>query len=486
MTINYYSFKAKTNESAADYAVASRFQGMLPISCSNVGVFLAIGDFALIIALAVLIENCLRPIATTHFGASHSSGLICALSAVLYCLFMEVQDQYVSAKWRAGLRAPLRAATSWLAVFLTLSSLVFFAKAGSEISRATIGCLFGSGLVLLPTWRFLSLKAVSWMLDKHMFAVCNRVVVVSVGKTSAGLDARQRHDMRRQGRSVVAQFSVESVDTDAIARLKSVLAGQRIDQIWFSCPMDSATMTHAAAALKAFPLPVFWLADPTYRQLHALPTESLGSIRALKVQGGPLTKAQQTTKRVLDLFMASAGLLLLSPLFLLVAMAIKLDSRGPVVFSQRRSGFNGRTFRIYKFRSMTSADDGADIVQATRNDQRVTRVGRILRRSSLDELPQLLNVIKGDMSVVGPRPHALCHDTQYSQLIETYALRYHVKPGITGWAQSKGCRGETKTLADMEHRVDLDIWYIKNWSFLTDVKAIVGTLKQLTGSPNAY
>ena len=470
----------------SERSALSRLQGILPISCSKVGALLAAGDFSLIIGLALLIENFLRPIATTHFGASHSSGLICALSAVLYCLFMEVQDQYVSSKWRRGLRAPLRAATSWLAVFLTLSSLVFFAKAGSEISRATIGCLFGSGLVVLPTWRFLALKIVSWMLDKHMFAVCERVVVVSVAKGSVGLDARQRHDMRRQGRSVVAQLSVESFDIDAIERLKCVLAGQRIDQIWFSCPMDTATITQAAAALKAFPLPVFWLADQTYRQLHALPTESLGSVRALKVQGGPLTKAQQTIKRMLDVVMASAGLLLLSPLFLLVAVAIKLDSRGPVIFSQRRSGFNGQTFRIHKFRSMTSADDGADIVQATRNDGRITRVGRVLRRSSLDELPQLLNVIKGDMSVVGPRPHALCHDTQYSKLIETYALRYHVKPGITGWAQSKGCRGETRTLADMEHRVDLDIWYIKNWSFLTDVKAIIGTLKQLTGSPNAY
>jgi lipopolysaccharide/colanic/teichoic acid biosynthesis glycosyltransferase len=146
----------------------------------------------------------------------------------------------------------------------------------------------------------------------------------------------------------------------------------------------------------------------------------------------------------------------------MVALAVRLDSRGPILFRQNRNGFNGRPFRIYKFRSMTVMEDGAVVTQAKRDDARVTRVGRFLRRSSLDELPQLLNVLKGDMSLVGPRPHALAHDDHYSGLLAEYAFRHHVKPGITGWAQVNGFRGETPTIDLMKRRIDLDLQYIAN------------------------
>ena len=157
-----------------------------------------------------------------------------------------------------------------------------------------------------------------------------------------------------------------------------------------------------------------------------------------------------------------------------------------MLFRQRRAGFGGRIFTIYKFRSMTSLDDGAVVKQVTRNDKRVTPVGRWLRKTSVDELPQLLNVLKGDMSLVGPRPHALSHDNEYDKLIATYALRQHMKPGITGWAQVNGCRGETASLSMMEARIKHDIWYIGHWSLWLDIVAIIRTVLQVIRPRNVY
>jgi lipopolysaccharide/colanic/teichoic acid biosynthesis glycosyltransferase len=157
---------------------------------------------------------------------------------------------------------------------------------------------------------------------------------------------------------------------------------------------------------------------------------------------------------------AAGVIILFAPLLVLVALAIKLDSHGPILFRQTRIGFSGRPFRILKFRTMSSQDDSPVVRQATRDDQRITRVGRWLRRTSVDELPQLVNVLRGNMSLVGPRPHALAHDNQYTQMIANYSFRHHVKPGLTGWAQICGYRGETPTLDLMEKRVQHDLWYI--------------------------
>ena len=178
-------------------------------------------------------------------------------------------------------------------------------------------------------------------------------------------------------------------------------------------------------------------------------------------------------------------LLLLSPLMLLTALLIKLDSHGPVLFFQTRNGFNGRAFRIVKFRSMHVLEDGNAIRQATRTDPRVTRLGRWLRRTNTDELPQLFNVLNGDMSLVGPRPHAVAHNNEYDKLIANYALRNHVKPGITGWAQVNGYRGETPTTDLMEQCVAYDLSYISNWSMWLDIRILFRTLI-LGLQPTAY
>lgn len=191
-------------------------------------------------------------------------------------------------------------------------------------------------------------------------------------------------------------------------------------------------------------------------------------------------------KRSLDLAGSLLALAILAPLLLVIAAAIALDSRGPILFRQRRTGRGGQVFTIYKFRTMTVVEDGEAIRHATRNDQRVTRLGRFLRSTSLDELPQLFNVCKGDMSLVGPRPHALAHDLQYTALIPSYPQRFAVRPGLTGLAQVNGLRGEIHELSCMGRRVDADILYAKNWSFLNDLVIIARTLPLLWSRENAY
>jgi exopolysaccharide biosynthesis polyprenyl glycosylphosphotransferase len=176
-----------------------------------------------------------------------------------------------------------------------------------------------------------------------------------------------------------------------------------------------------------------------------------------------------------DIVLATFGLVILSPLLAVVALLIRLDSAGPVFFLQRRYGFNQEPFRIVKFRTMTAMEDNAKLISATRFDPRVTRVGGFLRRSSIDELPQLLNVLIGHMSLVGPRPHALAHDQRYDSRIAQYARRHNVKPGITGWAQVRGLRGEIATEEKMRARVEHDLYYIDNWSLWLDIKIIMLT-----------
>jgi undecaprenyl-phosphate galactose phosphotransferase/putative colanic acid biosynthesis UDP-glucose lipid carrier transferase len=196
---------------------------------------------------------------------------------------------------------------------------------------------------------------------------------------------------------------------------------------------------------------------------------------AIEIQRTPLSIFERIQKRSLDVIVATMALLLLIPLLVMTALLIKLDSTGSVIFRQTRGGLNGKLFDILKFRSMTVSENGGDIKQARKQDARVTRIGRLLRKTSIDELPQLWNVLRGDMSLVGPRPHALAHDNYYDQLISNYAYRHHVKPGLTGWAQVNGFRGETPTIASMEKRVEHDVWYVTNWSIWLDIRIMART-----------
>jgi len=200
----------------------------------------------------------------------------------------------------------------------------------------------------------------------------------------------------------------------------------------------------------------------------------------------PFTGTNQLVKRLSDLVLASLILIITAPLLLALAIGVKLSSPGPVIFRQRRNGLDGDEIVVWKFRSMTTQDDGADVQQATRNDPRVTRFGAFLRASSLDEMPQFFNVLQGRMSIVGPRPHAVTHNEQYRQIIKAYMVRHKVKPGITGWAQVNGQRGETDTIEKMRARVEYDLEYLRNWSLGLDLRIIVGTVRLVFFDRYAY
>jgi putative colanic acid biosynthesis UDP-glucose lipid carrier transferase len=231
---------------------------------------------------------------------------------------------------------------------------------------------------------------------------------------------------------------------------------------------------------------VYLMADFfTYDLLHARWTE-LGSLPIVSIYDSPFRGAGGWLKRLEDLVLGSLIVLLIAPLLLLISLAVKLGSQGPIFFRQRRYGLNGREIRVLKFRSMTVCEDGPPIKQATKDDKRITPIGRFLRRTSLDELPQFLQVITGEMSIVGPRPHAVAHNEEYRALIHGYMLRHKVKPGITGWAQVNGWRGETDDIVKMEKRVQHDLEYIQNWHLLWDLKIILLTLVGTKKSHNAY
>lgn len=193
-----------------------------------------------------------------------------------------------------------------------------------------------------------------------------------------------------------------------------------------------------------------------------------------------------TAKRAFDILLSAAALLALLPALLIIALAIVVETPGPALFRQRRTGIDGRVFTILKFRSMTVAEDGEQIAHATRGDKRVTRVGQFLRQTSLDELPQLINVLRGDMAIVGPRPHAKAHDLHYSGLLPTYNERFKVRPGLTGLAQIHGLRGEIHQLSCMARRIDADIAYTQTWSFRGDLLIILRTFPLLLKRVNAY
>jgi Undecaprenyl-phosphate glucose phosphotransferase len=272
-----------------------------------------------------------------------------------------------------------------------------------------------------------------------------------------------------------------------LRKLIGACRGLRPDDILLLADRDNLARTTAlVGSLSELPAGLHIVLVESAEILAAGRIVEFGDLVTLQVSRPPLSIFDRAAKRAFDLVVAAAGLILLSPLLLIVSLAIKLDSRGPVLFRQTRHGYNNETIQVFKFRSMTTMENGADFVQASRNDTRVTRIGRLLRRSNIDELPQLINVLRGEMSIVGPRPHATAHNDMFEQRISPFSRRHVVKPGITGWAQVNGYRGETDTLEKMQRRIEYDLHYIDNWSFLFDLRIIIMTFFSRTAYTNAY
>lgn len=262
----------------------------------------------------------------------------------------------------------------------------------------------------------------------------------------------------------------------------------RIDRVVVTLPwLSSGRINEVIKKLRTVPVRIDLVPHSMIWQFPAINMERLAGVPVLAIANNRVARQLGFLKRIEDLVISGILLLFVSPLLILITLAIKLDSRGPVFFKQKRHGFNNSIFDVYKFRTMKPSEPmQTEFKQAKRCDPRVTRVGRFLRRSSLDELPQLFNVFMGNMSIVGPRPHAVQHNLQFACSISDYFARHNVKPGITGWAQVNGLRGETDTEEKMRHRVEYDLYYIEHWSLLFDLKIILMTAATVWFQKTAY
>jgi Undecaprenyl-phosphate glucose phosphotransferase len=314
--------------------------------------------------------------------------------------------------------------------------------------------------------------------------------VTLIGVPSEVARAYQEIEKSRLGIEIVACLELNDTNTVSATALESALLlgrERKTDAFVIAIPWSRAALIGGVMqALRQQALPVLLLPDFHASQFVSKPVVSLSNMPAYLIKREPLTPAEQMKKRVFDIIIASICIVLLWPLFVATAILIKLDSPGPIFFRQRRNGFNNREFRIYKFRTMWTMDDGKDVLQASREDPRTTAIGALLRKTSIDELPQLFNVLRGEMSIVGPRPHAVSHNEAWSTMIEDYALRHHIKPGITGLAQVHGHRGAADTFEKLKVRVQFDLEYIDRWSFWFDLQILAKTAMVVLFQRTAY
>jgi len=379
----------------------------------------------------------------------------------------------------------------WLGMVGFLTLIGFALKMGHTISRAATISFAMSGVACVTAMRFYWYGFLQRALAKGAFAT-RRVAVVGCRDLLNGTWLQRQ--LIPFGLSVVARVGLpdrgklDESDIDlAITDTVSALRGSKVQEIIVA--LDGLELDHAhrlIAGLRILPLPLRLILDESLGDIVSRPIRRFGNLVGVEMHRAPMTLSERGVKRALDVAVAGGALLLISPLLLMTALAIRLESPGPILFRQTRNGFNNRPFKILKFRSMHVMEDGGVIRQAARDDKRVTRVGRWIRRLSIDELPQLWNVLRGEMSIVGPRPHALAHDAHYEKLIGDYPYRQHVKPGLTGWAQVNGSRGETPTIESMAERVRFDIWYVENWSFVLDVRIIARTFTTLLNVKHTY
>ncbi len=273
----------------------------------------------------------------------------------------------------------------------------------------------------------------------------------------------------------------------AMRDLGEYVRREGVDHIYIALPMVSQPrILQILDDLKDTTASIFFVPDMFVTDLIQGRVDHVAGMPVVAVCETPFTGLNSLIKRVSDIVLATTILVLIAPVLLIVALGVKLSSPGPVIFKQNRYGLDGRRILVYKFRSMTVCEDGDQVVQATRADSRVTRFGAFLRRTSLDELPQFVNVLQGRMSIVGPRPHAVAHNETYRQLIKGYMVRHKVKPGITGWAQVNGYRGETETVDKMARRIEYDLDYLRHWSLSLDLKIVLATVRLVARDAQAY
>jgi Undecaprenyl-phosphate glucose phosphotransferase len=423
-------------------------------------------------------------------------GVIAALASFAF----QAADIYQVQAFRGHERQYFRLMSAWSLVFLMVTSATFFAKIGDQFSRVWLSAFYVGGMIALVGFRkilFLIVRA--WTRAGHLD---RRTVIVGADANAENLvnslRVQKDSDVRIIGmvddrgdeRAPAKMAAFPKLGT--VEDLVEMARRTRIDLVIFSLPISAETrILQMLKKLWVLPVDIRLSAHNTKLRFRPRAYSYIGKVPVLDVMDRPITDWDVVTKWLFDKIVGSLALLATLPIMLLTALAIKLDSRGPVFFKQKRHGFNNEEIEVYKFRSMyVDQCDAAASKLVTKGDPRVTRVGAFIRKSSIDELPQLINVVfKGNLSLVGPRPHAInakAADRPYNEAVDGYFARHRVKPGITGWAQINGWRGETNTEEKILRRVEHDLHYIENWSVLFDLVILAKTPWALTKTENAY
>jgi Undecaprenyl-phosphate glucose phosphotransferase len=382
----------------------------------------------------------------------------------------------------------------WIVGFFVVGWIAFLTKSTADFSRIAVTTGFLFGLIILLTARqallmhlsrrmadgYLSLQSAYLVFAEKRVDRWQRIAQMArEGTTVAGVSDLPLDDMDPEAR--------QSVITTLVNEIRSTLGTRNCDAVYLFLSWSHLfLLDELKLQLVRLPVPVYLFADQNVDKLVSGNGITISATPAFEIQRAPLSLFERAMKRGLDLTVALGLLVVLSPVLALTALAIRLTTKDSVLFRQSRRGFGGKQFEILKFRTMVVQPTTSQYVQATKNDPRITPLGSVLRRTSIDELPQLWNVVRGEMSLVGPRPHPVALDNRYDELIANYADRNHVKPGITGWAQINGCRGETPNVASMEARVMRDIWYINNWSIWLDIRILIRTATVVPFDPKAY
>jgi Undecaprenyl-phosphate glucose phosphotransferase len=409
--------------------------------------------------------------------------------AVIFAIISFYRDDYRASASSVAGKLGQRLFSAFNLAFIAFILVAFMTKTSGSQSRGSLVVFYGLGLAALFVSRHVVTAVIHELTRVGLFAA-GRVMIVGF---ETELQWVMDHAPQRHGYDVLSVERLvrgmdDNLDAPGSGIDDIVEKARRLhpDTIVLALPWSQAEMIdQCVRAFMNLPVRVELAPERVLERFAELRLARLGPLLTLNVLRPPMGHAGRAAKRVLDFFGALIGLILLSPLFLLVALLIKLDSPGPALFRQNRYGFNQQPFRIWKFRTMRTQDDGPVVQQAARDDARITRLGRWLRKLNIDELPQLLNVLAGQMSLVGPRPHAIAHNRFYEGKIDLYARRHNVLPGITGWAQVNGLRGATDDAA-MEKRVEYDLYYLDNWSLSFDLAILFLTIFSSRSYRNAY
>jgi len=396
--------------------------------------------------------------------------------------------------WDRPLNAAVDIAISWL-VLLVIFTLCGYAT--QSLALFDFNVLLAWALIT-PTLLWITISCGRKALRHHAAQPANRRTAVVVGAGMLGVKVARGFESHDDlGLSVLGFFddrADDRIDAQALQRrlgsLRQVgeyVRTHGVHEVYITLPLGSQPrILELMKQVQGTTASVFFVPDVFGISIIQGRLQDMNGVPVVGLCETPFTGINRLVKSASDLVLAALILVLIAPVLLVIAIGVKRSSPGPVLFKQRRNGLDGEEIVVYKFRSMRTQDDGQVVQQATKGDPRVTPFGAFIRRTSLDELPQFINVLQGRMSIVGPRPHAVAHNEQYRQLIKAYMVRHKAKPGITGWAQVHGHRGETDTLDKMQARVEYDLEYLRNWSLLLDLQIIARTVKLVFVDHNAY